>query len=851
MSIGVQEQLKYENAFQQLLINLATRFINIPVDQMDEAITDALQQIVEFLGSRRSTINTLSEDQLYFSTLYQWAASKDKRFLVENRAVPEVERYLPLLRRGDVIKIVNRDDLPEEDGLRHFMAELDIASIVVVPIIKQNNLIGFISTGWSKPQHIQSEIVGLLQVVGEIFLNAMDRHDNEARIQKFNEELSERVEERTQELVSVNKQLQQQIEERERVEIALRESEKRYRMVTEVISGYAFLYRVEPDDSLKLEWVTAEAYESLSGFKVSEAPQPYGRYHLEYEQFAREDVKRTLEGHITEREYRVFTKSGETRWIYMRRFPIWDAEHKRVVRFYGVAQEITARKKAEDALRLSEERYRIVTEVISDYAFLCTVEDNGSVKTEWITEDPFSRLTSYPKGEWGEPFSLYHPDDVERAKEDTKRALLGEVTQAEYRIVTAHGEIRWVNLRRYPVWDDQHERVTHFYGVAQDITERKRIEANEQEQRKLTEALLDTADALNSTLDLEEVLDRILANLELVAPNSSGSILLIESGIAREVRGSKKDIQDWEQGSENLQFVLATTPNLRQVYETGLPLYIPDLKAYSDWVDVPSSRWIRCHVCIPIKQGEQVIGFLTWNNATPNSFVPTLLNGLQAFANQTAIAITNAKLYQQGQALAVLEDRQRLARDLHDAVTQTLFSANMIAEMLPRQWEHDPEQARRGLNQMHYLTRGALAEMRLLLMELRPEALEGVSLTRLVTQLSEAFTGQTGIVPTLVITGEMVVPQEVKVALYRIAQEALNNISKHARATQVSIKLTFNEKVVTLIVCDNGRGFIQEQTRSGSLGLKIMGERAEKINAHLTIESLPGIKTTLSVDWMG
>jgi len=136
-------------------------------------------------------------------------------------------------------------------------------------------------------------------------------------------------------------------------------------------------------------------------------------------------------------------------------------------------------------------------------------------------------------------------------------------------------------------------------------------------------------------------------------------------------------------------------------------------------------------------------------------------------------------------------------------------------------------------------------------MELRPEALEGVSLARLVTQLSEAFTGQTGIVPTLVIEGDMALPLEVKVTLYRIAQEALNNISKHARATQVSIKLTFNEKVVTLIVTDNGRGFIVDQTKSGSLGLKFMGERAEKINAQLTIESQPGIKTTLTVDWMG
>lgn len=851
MSIGAQEQLKFENAFQQLLINLATRFINYPVDQMDAAFTDALRQIVQFLGSIRSSINQISEDKAYFVTVHQWAESASARLSADPIAVPEGDRYIPILSRGEIIKITNRNDLAEDDDFRHFMADMNVASIVIVPILRQNELIGFISTGWRNPQTIQSEIVGLLQVVGEIFLNAMDRRDNEARIRKFNEELTERVEERTRELVSVNRQLQNQIEERERAETALRESEERYRIVTEVISDYAFLYAVEPDNTLKLEWVTAESYERISGFTVDEGLQPYRRYNAEYERLAREDVQRTLEGYPTESEYRVRTKSGEMRWIYMRRFPIWDAEHKRVIRFYGVAQEITARKKAEEALRLSEERYRIVTEVITDYAFLCSVDENRNVKIEWITEDSFSRITGYPKGEWGEAFSLYHPDDVELARADTKRAVSGEVTQGEYRIITMSGEIRWVNLRRYPLWDAQHEHVTHFYGVAQDITERKRIEANEYEQRKLTEALLDTADALNSTLDLEEVLDRILANLERVAPHNVGSIFLIESGMARIVRVSKSNIQDWEDAAHNYQFPLATTRNLLYVYETGQPLIIPDVKDYIGWVEIPSSTWIRCHVCIPIKQDEQVIGFLTWDNAIPNSFTPMLLSGLQAFAHQTAIAITNAKLYQQGQALAVLEDRQRLARDLHDAVTQTLFSANMIAEMLPRQWEHDPEQARRGLTQMHYLTRGALAEMRLLLMELRPEALEGASLPRLITQLAESFTGQTGIVPTVVIQGEIMVPQEVKVAFYRIAQEALNNISKHARATQVTINLAFHDMVVTLIVSDNGRGFVLEQTKSTSLGLKIMCERAEKIDAHFNIESLPNKKTTLTVDWMG
>ncbi|MEP6985496.1 MAG: GAF domain-containing protein, partial [Chloroflexota bacterium] len=740
MATGTQEHLKFENAFQQLLINLATRFINQPVEQMDEAITDALRQIAGFLGSIRSSINQLDDELAYYKPLYVWPPFESDRILQDRVPIPELGFYTSYLNTGEAVKISNRYDLPESDPFRQFLANLNACAIVVVPILRQGKVMGFISTTWSKPQGIQAEIVGLLQVVGEIFVNAMDRRDNEARISKLTEDLTERVEERTQELVSVNKQLQNQVEERERVGKALRESEERYRIVTEVISDYAFLYAVEPDNTLKLEWITSESYERLSGYSVSQGLQPSSAYSIEYERLAREDVQRTIEGHITEREYRVLTKSGEMRWIYMRRFPIWDAEHKRVVRFYGVAQEITARKKVEEALRLSEERYRIVTGVITDYAFLCTVDENQTVKIEWITEDSFSRLTGYPKGVWGEPFMLYHPEDVQLAREDTTRTLMGEITQSEYRIMTLSGAIRWVNLRRYPVWDGQHERIIQFYGVAQDITERKQIEATEREQRKMTEALLDIADALNSTLDLEEVLDRILANLERVAPRNIGSIFLIESDVARVVRVSKSNIPGWEKATENFQFRLENAPNLLWVYKTGQPLIIPDVKDNANWIDVPASRWIRCHVCIPIKQDEQVIGFLTWDNAMPNSFNPSMLSGLQAFAHQTAIAITNAKLYQQGQALAVLEDRQRLARDLHDAVTQTLFSANMIAEMLPRQWENDPEQARRGLNQMHYLTRGALAEMRLLLMELRPEALEGVSLARLVTQLSEAFT---------------------------------------------------------------------------------------------------------------
>jgi len=215
--------------------------------------------------------------------------------------------------------------------------------------------------------------------------------------------------------------------------------------------------------------------------------------------------------------------------------------------------------------------------------------------------------------------------------------------------------------------------------------------------------------------------------------------------------------------------------------------------------------------------------------------------------------------------LAALEERQRLARDLHDAVSQTLFSAGLIAEVLPRLWERDPAEGQRSLAELHLLTRGALAEMRTLLLELRPAALLEVGLADLLRQLAEAASGRSRLPITLSLDKLAPLPPDPQVNLYRIAQEALSNVAKHSGASRATVSLRrlsdtdgcgpassgATTAPFELSIADDGRGFDLATIPPDSLGLDIMRERAEAIGARLTIDSQIGQGTRVTVLWPG
>ncbi len=255
---------------------------------------------------------------------------------------------------------------------------------------------------------------------------------------------------------------------------------------------------------------------------------------------------------------------------------------------------------------------------------------------------------------------------------------------------------------------------------------------------------------------------------------------------------------------------------------------------------------------VPLASADAAYGTLSLYYHDPREFSEDDISLANAFARQGALAIENARLREQAGLAAALEERQRLARELHDAVTQTLFSASLISEIIPDLWETDPEAAKRRLEQLRRLTRSALAEMRILLLELRPSALTDMPLTDLLSQLVEASSGAMHAKIDLQVDGDChaKLPPDAQIALYRIAQEALNNVAKHAQAQRVNVSLHCHSgERVDLVICDDGLGFDLSQVPAGHLGVSFMGERAQTIGAKIKVRSAAGAGTRVEVHW--
>jgi len=391
---------------------------------------------------------------------------------------------------------------------------------------------------------------------------------------------------------------------------------------------------------------------------------------------------------------------------------------------------------------------------------------------------------------------------------------------------------------------DVSERVENQWQLQQQVVARLREQA----------ALLDISHTLASALKLKPGL--ILDQMGMIIEYSQAALFALEdlTLIALAARGPQRLTEAMPfhiqlEGPETL----ATLLNGHQ------PQRIADV-----WHDDPPALFmrsclsgpaavlfdgVRAWMWVPLAVAERIIGAVVLGHAEPDYFTAHHADLALIVANQAAITLVNAQLYQQAQTAAMLEERQRLAQNLHDAVNQSLFSASLIAEVLPRLWERDPEEGRQSLEDLRRLTRGATAEMRGLLAELRPLVLTDSDLGDLLRQLGDAFTGRTNVPVQVTTQRKDTLPAEVQVTFYRVCQEALNNIAKHAEADLVVINLRYGDGIAELHIVDNGRGFDPTAIPVGHYGLSMMRERAKSIEADLVIASQPGQGVEITLRW--
>ena len=398
-----------------------------------------------------------------------------------------------------------------------------------------------------------------------------------------------------------------------------------------------------------------------------------------------------------------------------------------------------------------------------------------------------------------------------------------------------------------------------------DITRRKQneefLERRVQERtreierrRQVSDTLRDILAILNSDRPLAEILQHIVVQASLLLQADASAIYQVQDaeravtieascGLSREQLGNP--------------FSLTLPAAVKPVARNGEPETMaagPDAgaaagHAFDNGASGDSSNTYCAQLAVPLRIKDEIYGGLMLYYIEPRKFSDEEIELAVMFGDQAVLAIENAGLRARAERTAIAAERNRIARDLHDSVTQTLFSATLIAEVLPKLVERNSSEGMRRLEELRQLTRGALAEMRTLLLELRPATLIEVSIEELLRQLTEAARGRARIPIDLQVQVTEPLPPDAKVAFYYIAQEALNNVAKHARAGSAYVTLASHAAGAALSILDDGQGFDVNQVTPEHLGLAIMRERSESIDGELSIASTPGEGTEITIRW--
>jgi signal transduction histidine kinase len=354
---------------------------------------------------------------------------------------------------------------------------------------------------------------------------------------------------------------------------------------------------------------------------------------------------------------------------------------------------------------------------------------------------------------------------------------------------------------------------------------------------------------VSRSLNLEEILDNALDEVLDVMGMDCGQALVLQQNDRTLVPVAHRGLSP--------DFVRLTNPlplesSLAHVAaREGRPV-VRRVAHYldGDLRELVEREGVRLVVSVPLIAQGRAVGALNLGTRAPRSFAEDELGLLAAIGQQIGMAVENACLYDQAQELAVIKERHRLARDLHDSVTQALYGVSLYAEAASRQLASgDTGLASGHLAEIRETAQESLREMRLLIFELRPPALSQDGLVGALQARLESVEGRVGVGTELDTRIEGRLTPHVEDGLYRIAQEALNNSLRHAHASHVSVQLVQDGRLVVLSVGDDGIGFdLAHAWEQGGLGLRGMQERAERLDGRLTVLTAPGDGTRVCVE---
>ncbi len=452
---------------------------------------------------------------------------------------------------------------------------------------------------------------------------------------------------------------QRDISDSMRTEEALRDSEALFRAITEATIIAIGISRLSDGTIIYANTQGS----TLLGLPVDDVVGKQAHFYLDDDERERLDALLERDGSVTDLEVRGKRADGESFWAVMSVRPVMLRDETHWLCSFS---DITLRRAAENNLRQSQWRYESLVNSVDGIVWEGALD---MFRTSFVSQQ-IERMLGFTVEEClSDPdFWRHHiyADDLPLLEAAFRTLSETGSYEVEYRLIAADGHVVWMRDIARLVSEDGTARVI---GILVDISAYKKAQAAEQEQRALAEALRDTAATLSSTLDQDEVLDRILEQITKVVPHDNADIMLIETGVAYTVRSKSNT----ERGSAPVDsWPVATTPTLREMMDTGQPLVVTDVSQYSDWVDLPENpTWVRSYIGAPIRLDGRTIGFIHVNSAETGVFGSEHAARLQVFADQAAIAIRNARLYrlleqrveQRTSELALERNRMRVILD--------------------------------------------------------------------------------------------------------------------------------------------------------------------------------------------